>query len=648
MQDSIGLRGADRRFPINSAGTPASTLKLPLLFLGVAVWAILQIPPAWAQRAVLTRSFNNARTGANISEMSFTPQQVLSEGLTKRFSLTLSAGDDPRIEAQPLYVPGITMNDGQKHDVLYVFSMTNKVYAFDANTGATIWQVSLGPWFIPDPNDPVDVFHINKAFGILSTPVIDPESQVMYVVNWLSDDATHQARSLRVNAVRLSDGKPPDGKQSALPIQASVTNQAGQVISLNQVQKQRAALLLVPLDGKPTPPAHKMLYVAMTGDEAPPANGDATKSNHGWVIAFDVDAWKQTATWLATPSSFGGGIWEGSQGPAADLQGNVYLMTANGGYTLAPQKQDFNGTTDFAESFVKLSYSDGSDGPSLKLTDWFIPFRDSERRNWHASEVAPFPSGYDYTDQDLGSAGPVVITGLNLVVGAGKDGVLYVLDKDNFGKAVADFSKLKAPPVFFTYDPDPAIAAFQQASPVGNLDFKPMLGVKTHHLHGSPVYWNSAAHGPMLFGWGENGVLRALSLSASGQAKLVAQGLEFASENLADPENNSLGGMPGAMLALSSKGGADGIVWATAPLEGDASAGPVAGIVRAYDAARFAASNPNGVPRLRKLWQATGFTYSKFCPPVVADGKLFVPTYDGRVDVYTLPPPSSLTRKAPR
>jgi len=645
MVVSNSLRRADRCARINSAGVHSSVAKLPLLFLGVAVWAILQISPAWAQRAVLTRSFNNARTGANIGETAFTPGKVLSEGLTKRFSLTLSPGDDPRIEAQPLYVPGITMNDGQKHDVLYVFSMTNKVYAFDANTGAAIWQVSIGPWFIPDPSDPVDSTHINKAFGILSTPVIDPESQIMYIVNWLSDDATHKSRSLRVNALRLSDGKASAGKESALPIQASVTNQSGKVISLDQVQKQRAALLLVPLDGKPTPPAHKVLYVALTGAEQPPPNGDPTKAHHGWVIAFDVDAWKQTAAWLSTPSSFGGGIWAASQGPAADLQGNVYLITANGGFTIAPQKQDFNGTTDFAESFVKLSYSDGTNGPSLKLTDWFIPFRDSERRNWTAGEVAPFPNGYDYTDQDLGSAGPVVITGLNLVVGAGKDGVLYVLDKDNFGKAVADFSKLKAPPVFFTYDPDPAIAAFQQASPVGNLDFKPMLGMKTHHLHGSPIYWKSAAHGHMLFVWGENGALRAFSLNASGQAKLVAQGSELASENLADPENNSLGGMPGAMLALSSKGDVNGIVWATAPLEDDANQGPVAGIVRAYDAVRVGA-NPGGVPRLRKLWQATGFTYSKFCPPVVADGKLFVPTYDGRVDVYTLNAPGPA--KAPR
>src|SRR5262249_35866363 len=152
--------------------------------------------------------------------------------------------------------------------------------------------------------------------------------------------------------------------------------------------------------------------------------------------------------------------------------------------------------------------------------------------------------------------------GTDLVVGAGKDGVLYVLDRNAMGKAVGDFTKLKAPPVFFTFDPDPSIDAFKNASPTGNLDFKPSPGFKTHHLHGSPICWKSDAHGPMLFAWGENGALRAFTLSATGEAKLLAHGAELASENLADPDNQTLGGMPGGMLALSSNGGTAGVIWA--------------------------------------------------------------------------------------
>ena len=95
--------------------------------------------------------------------------------------------------------------------------------------------------------------------------------------------------------------------------------------------------------------------------------------------------------------------------------------------------------------------------------------------------------------------------------------------------------------------------------------------------------------------------------------------------------------MPGGQLTLSANGDRDGIVWATVPIDGDANRNVVAGIVRAYDATHFDATpHPDGTPRLRLLWSATGFNYSKFCPPMVADGKVFVPTYDGRIDVYTL------------
>jgi outer membrane protein assembly factor BamB len=620
-----------------------SARKLQTLLPILLLWPLC----TWGGTKVLTRSYDNARTGANTSETTFTRHKIITLGLKRVFSLSLT-GDDPRIEAQPLYLPDVMMSDGKRHDVLYAFSMSNMVWAFDSNTGQPIWPhpVSLGPPFLPRLGDPVDTKGINRSFGILSTPVIDPDSETIYVVYWLSDDATHQSRQLRLSALNVSDGQPQHGKETSLPIQASQMNSSGQVISLNQVQKQRAALLLTPLVRGTGTTGHKMLYVAFTGAEEPPADSDPRKANHGWVVAFDVDDWKQAAAWLSTPSTFGGGIWQASQGPAADDQGNVYLMTSNGGYLISPSNKDFNGVTDFAESFVRLSMVTGADGTALKLMDWFSPFRDSVRKNWTSSDVEPFPEGYDYSDQDLGSAGPVLLPETNLLVGAGKDGVLYVLDRNHMGQAIGDFSKLKGPPVFFTYDPDRTIAAFQNASPTGNLDFQPMQGVKTHHLHGSPVYWKSRTLGPMLFAWGENGNLRAYSVNPSGEAKFLARGAEFASANLADPENDSLGGMPGAMLAVSSSGEDNGIVWATTPAEGDANAAPVPGMVLAYDATEFAKiPNHDGVPRLRKLWQSTGFTYSKFCPPVVADGKLFVPTYDGRIDVYMLEAPHRRSSK---
>jgi len=158
------------------------------------------------------------------------------------------------------------------------------------------------------------------------------------------------------------------------------------------------------------------------------------------------------------------------------------------------------------------------------------------------------------------------------------------------------------------------------------------------------VFWNSPDQGPMVFDWGENELLRAWTLDTStGVATFVAKGAELASAQLADPNNPSAGGMPGGMLTLSANGNQPhtGVVWTTAPIDGDANRDVVEGIVRAYDATTLGTNdNTDGTHRLKLLWTSkmipnNTFRYSKFCPPFVADGKLFVATYAGsRVDVY--------------
>jgi outer membrane protein assembly factor BamB len=237
---------------------------------------------------------------------------------------------------------------------------------------------------------------------------------------------------------------------------------------------------------------------------------------------------------------------------------------------------------------------------------------------------------------------------MSLVVGTGKDGVLYVLDKDNtkFGQG-SDYSVLKQQPIFFTYFPGFGI----DASNVHALD--QLYDGKTHHLHGSPVFWNTPVRGPMLFVWGENECLRAWTIAASGTTQFVAKSHEVASAGA-----GGKGGMPGGMLTLSSNGtsAGTGIVWSLTPISGDANRHVVEGILRAYDAETLdPVANTDGTPRLKLLWDSkhipgNTFNHCKFCPPVVADGKIFVPTYDGRVDVYGLraihagPRPTNLTR----
>jgi outer membrane protein assembly factor BamB len=571
---------------------------------------------------VLTRSYDNGRTGSTYSETIFTPAAIAEKGLKRFKSLTVT-GDDPRLEAQPLYVPNLTI-DGTQRNVVFVATMQNNVWAFDADepdeSKHLIWKTAkpLGtPRHNPNP--------INTLWGILSTPVIDIETGRMYLCNFTLDANNNPA--LTVYRISIKDGLqvgPP------LPLQAALKDANGQIakdaagrpVILHPDQNQRAGLLLVPLHGK-----NKTLYVATTGGENP---GDP----HGWLVAIDVDTFKITASWVSTPKSFGGGIWQGAAGPAADHEGHVYVLTGNGGYVNLNhgKVQDFTGETDFAETIAKLKYEKDAHGnATLRLTDWFIPFKDADRKN---------EKDYNYRDQDLGSAGPVLPPGTTFVFAVGKDGILYVLDRSHFGKVVGDLSVLKAPPIYVTYN--------GLGLPVSGPDLDYPLGdprhypSKTHHCHGSPACWDGP-DGLRFFTWGENESLRAWSVDrTTGVVSFIGKSAEIASAALAMAPTGQ-GGMPGGFIAVTSNAKVPntGLVWTLAPIDGDANRGVVEGIARVYDATELdpVAIDP-GTPKLKKLWdsKAAGVTYnhSKFCCPIVVDGKFYVTTYDGRVDVYTL------------
>jgi len=548
--------------------------------------------------------------------------------MIKLFSLDL-VGDDPRLEAQPLYVPKVVMSDGRAHDIVYVCTMGNNVWAFDANTGRPIWErpVSLGPPIKPPPAPhpgfpgatTIDLWGVNILWGILSTPVIDLDSRTMYVVNWTSPDQTVQNATHRLSAIDITSGR----VLRSLAIAATSGQSAGPLPAPTLIpsrQKQRSALLFVRFGNEGGRPARKVLLVAFS------MTSESDASTHGWLIAFDLDDFRQTAAWCTTPNSSEGGIWQASQGPAADENGDIYVMTSNTDPARKP-----NPSTDFPESFVKLRYTAPA-GPaaagSLQPVGWFSPFKDVVRKE-------------EFQDEDLGSGGPVVLSYLGIVLGAGKDGVVYVLDKNHLTSGIG-FPQLKQPPKFFTYFPPNADTI--DASRVENLDV--LYDGKTHHLHGTPAYWKDPMRGPMLFVWGENESLRAWSIDATGRITLVGKSNEIASAGV-----GGLGGMPGGFPTISANGNIPntGIVWATAPIDGDANRYVVEGILRAYDATNLdPVKSPDGIPRLKKLWDSkqipsNTFHHAKFVPPVVADGKVFVATYDGRVDVYGLAtPPTSI------
>jgi hypothetical protein len=564
---------------------------------------------------ILTRSVDASRSGSNTQETQLTPANVGANLLVKLRSLHFD--DDPRLEAQPLYVSGLTMNDGREHDVVYVCTMANNVWAFDVNDGSVLWKHKLGPSIRPPgPPDPhnIDLFGINIRWGVLSTPVIDRSTETMYVVSWESSDHTVPNAKHRLHAIDITKGT---DRRNPLTIDAVATAQGVPGTRfISSSQKQRCSLLLTKVaDAHGQARTTVFIGFGMTHE-----NGDQT---HGWLLAYDTAAFAQTAAWCTSPHASGTGIWQAGQGAAADENGNIYVMTGNyGDGDHAPAAGDL------PESIVKLQYTPPSAGQTtgkLEPVAWFTPFRDVDR-NPHGDD--------DFRDYDLGSGGPVPLPGMSLVVGAGKDGVLYVLDKDTakFGQG-SDFKVLKQQPIFFTYFPGFGI----DAANVHNLDR--LFDGKTHHLHGSPVFWNSPGRGGMLFDWGENECLRAWTISPAGTTQFVAKSHEVASVGAAGK-----GGMPGGMLSLSSNGSipSTGIVWSLTPISDDANRHVVEGILRAYDAETLdPVANHDGTPRLKLLWDSkhipgNKFNHCKFCPPVVADGKILVSTYDGRVDIYGL------------
>lgn len=406
-------------------------------------------------------------------------------------------------------------------------------------------------------------------------------------------------------------------------------------------RKQRAALLLV----------NGTVFIAFGSIAETAANA------RGWVIAADTASFKVTAAWTTTSRGSGGGIWHSGGGPAADANGFIYVITGNG---------DFDGVTDFAESIVKLQYKPpaGGQAGSLAAVDWWTPWTDDGRTGSNPEGedelgLEPLPTnfrrdlqlvrahgmhamsmGSAWGDQDFGSGGPVLAPAAQAVLAAGKDGILYTANLQNMGKTQPanlapgatenNFARLRVLPIFYTYFPGYQLSP----TPTDPAQLNVWEDQRTHHLHGNLVLWNSAAHGWVHFCWGENGNLRAWALSNAGASTYLACSAEVSSPESPVP----LGGMPGGMISLSANGNSGGIVWASVPYQ-DANMQLSAGRFLAYDAEQFG-KYADGSGSIVPLWDSQQwnwqFTHNKFNRPVVWNGRVLLPTYDGNVMVLGL------------
>jgi len=364
--------------------------------------AVLLVALAFASLAeaqrVITSQYDNARTGAIPDETKLTPRNVNVQHFGKLFTLHV----DGDVYAQPLFLGGVEIPGKGRHDVLFVATEHDSIFAFDAygNPSTPLWQASfLKDGFTTVPARDADCPFISPEIGITSTPVIDPDSGTLYVLARTKDRSGFLASTYaqRLHALAVTTGVEKFGGPVEIHAQISgkgIGSRDGKLDFNSLRDNPRAALLL------------NKGEVYMTW-----ASACDVGSYHGWVMAYDARSLKQKAVFNASPDADDSGIWEGDTGPAADKAGNIFLATGNGRFDAAKNGRDYG------DSLLKL------DGASLKLGDYFAPYNVNE---------------LDSGDNDLGSGGPVLLPDQSgehphLAVVEGKGGVLYLVDRDHMG-----------------------------------------------------------------------------------------------------------------------------------------------------------------------------------------------------------------------
>lgn len=598
----------------------------------------------------LTRSADNSRSGWNPHETQLTQASVESKGIV-RATIIPVIGDARGMEAQPLILTNVQTALGIR-DVMVLPSMADVVRGVDAHDGSSIWQVTLG---VPVTSSPqIDSKSINQHWGCISTGVIDPDTNRLYQVCWVSTDGSGNPETAKYFMFVLNGA---DGSQVVPPV--LIQGKSGTQDFNSTMRKQRSSLVETSVNGVKT-------VFGCSGSIFETGSGA-----NGYCFAFDVASNKMSAM-LAMTAAEGAGVWMGGQGVAADSDGSLYILTGNG---------DFDGMSQWGESFLKLKYSPPSNGnaASLRVVDHWTPWTDLARTGQKQapgpklagmsapSEAIKRPVGGGmnislknarleatvnergvpmllvfpqmasgaWSDEDWGSAGPACIFSIGVCIAAGKDGLAYPIKTANLGgTTLADLAnpkenckKLAAPPVWLTMSPGPVDPC---PTDPRKLNFFPWGD--TAHLHMTPVqFFDPVMRSWTIFAWGENSQLHKWAVSSSGNLTYVAQGHEYAS---ADVRGEPPGGMPGGFCSGSSNG-ADpdsAILVCTIPY-GDANAHVVSGRLLVYDPVHLAADGS-----LKVLWDsqrfAVQFLFNKFNPPVIDGGQIYVPNYNGGVDLY--------------
>src|SRR5467141_1942700 len=530
--------------------------------------SLLSAQPVRAQVSILTHHNDNARTGQNPNETLLNPANVNPTAFGKLFSYPV----DGYVYAQPLYVPNVDIPGQGRHNAVFVATEHNSVYAFDAdNPGAgPLWAVSFidpAHGVTPVPHEDVDSDDLVPEIGITGTPVIDEQTSTLYVVaktKEVSADGAHYVH--RLHALDITTGtekfQGPAVIGDTVFAGGNYTYVSGPSVdgtgdgSINGRlffnalrQHQRPGLLLV-MGG---------VYIGFG------SYGDIQPYD-GWVIGYAAaDLAQAPVLFNTTPDGGLGGIWMSGTGPAADADGNIYVITGNGTFdTAAPR-------TNYGDSFIRLSPAGG-----LSVADFFTPANQSDLNEG---------------DLDLGSGGAIVLPDSagseahpHLLIGGERQGVLYVIDRDNMtgfnpgGDQVLQTVPITAGPACITC-----------------------------RIFSTPAFWE--------------GKLYVEKMRQMMQQYTVANGVLSALPAL---QAGDTFGFPGATPAISSNGATNGIVWAldtsnNGTPKGSGSSGPT--ILFAYDA-----TNLNKLFNSPTSGAGAAGNAVKFTVPTVANGKVYVGT----------------------
>ena len=471
---------------------------------------------------VFTQQYYNTRTGNNTYEKILTPANVNSTKFGKLFSFTV----DGQIYAQPLWVQGVKIPGQGTHFVVYVVTELDSVYAFDANTGAQLWQDNftdpangIGPVPCGTDGSSTDIScGVYPYYGITGTPVINPSTQTMYFIARTYNSNT-QVGYQSLHAIDITTGAEKFGGPVVVggSVPGTGSGSVNGTITFDQLADvQRPGLLLL----------KNTVYIGWSG------------AAHGWIMAYDATTLQQTAIFNATPDGIRGGVWQSGNGLAADSKGYIYASTGDGPF-------DANtGGLDYGDSLLKM---DGD----LNIIDYFTPM----------DQACRFAN-----DFDVSASGPMIVptqsgTYPDEVIESGKGGdpcdpsgasPIYVADRDNLGKynASADNVIQEIP-----------------GSPIG--------------YWSSPTYWRNGNQAAIYYAGqaGEGGIGDNLKMYTLTKGLLSST-----------PVSQSANVFPiGATPSSSGNGNTNGIIWATERQEAlGLQPGQLPAILYAYDATNLA------------------------------------------------------------